>query len=56
MRTIHVIGIGAGDPDYVTAQARENHAQADLNVASAALRRATGTTLEDRGVRITPRT
>ncbi len=21
MRTIHVIGIGAGDPDYVTAQA-----------------------------------
>jgi outer membrane protein TolC len=40
--------------DFVTAQAREIQAQADLNVATAALRRATGTTLEARGVRVVP--
>ncbi len=40
--------------DLVTAQAREIQAQADLNVATAALRRATGTTLEARGVRVVP--
>jgi HAE1 family hydrophobic/amphiphilic exporter-1 len=36
--------------DFVSAQAREIQAQADLNTATAALRRATGTTLQDRGV------
>ena len=36
--------------DYVGAQAREIEAQADLSTATAALRRATGTTLETRGV------
>jgi outer membrane protein TolC len=34
--------------DYVSAQARELQAQADLNAAAAALRRATGTALEAR--------
>ena len=38
--------------DFVSAQAREIRAQADLNGATAALRRATGTTLQDRGVRL----
>ena len=36
--------------DFITAQGREIDAQADLSVAAAELRRATGTTLEARGV------
>jgi outer membrane protein len=36
--------------DFVGAQAREIEAQADLSTSTAALRRATGTTLETRGV------
>ena len=40
--------------DFISAQAREIQAQADANAAVAALRRATGTTLEDRGVRLAP--
>jgi outer membrane protein TolC len=40
--------------DYVTAQAREIEAQADLSTATASLRRATGTTLETRGVTLGP--
>jgi HAE1 family hydrophobic/amphiphilic exporter-1 len=38
--------------DYVTAQAREIEAQADVSNAAASLRRATGTTLAARGVAI----
>jgi HAE1 family hydrophobic/amphiphilic exporter-1 len=38
--------------DFVSAQAREIQAQADLNTAAATLRRATGSTLEACGVRI----
>ncbi|MCC7031531.1 MAG: efflux RND transporter permease subunit [Acidobacteria bacterium] len=40
--------------DLVTAQAREIQAQADLSTATASLRRATGTTLEARGVQVVP--
>jgi hydrophobic/amphiphilic exporter-1 (mainly G- bacteria), HAE1 family len=38
--------------DFISAQAREIQAQADLNASAAALRRATGTTLEARGVQL----
>jgi HAE1 family hydrophobic/amphiphilic exporter-1 len=41
--------------DFVSAQAREIQAQADLNTAAASLRRATGTTLDARGVQLAPR-
>ena len=41
--------------DSVAAQAREIQAQADLNTAAASLRRATGTTLDARGVQLAPR-
>ena len=40
--------------DYVAAQAREIEAQTDLSTATAALRRATGTTLETRGITLGP--
>ena len=39
--------------DYINAQGREIDAKADLNAAAAQLRRATGTTLDARGVRVT---
>jgi HAE1 family hydrophobic/amphiphilic exporter-1 len=38
--------------DFVNAQGREIDAQADLNAATAELRRATGTTLEARSIRL----